>query len=400
MVIFIFMTQVIKLTEQDLVKVVKKLLREQSTPPSDQYYTLDGVEYKRNQSGQWFVWMPDYKMWGALNRDNLELQLEKMWMEKNPYLKPSNKTNAEKQEPKKSIYQTYQLPKEKKTTPTPKRKFVTLGDVAVGDATIEDYEIDYEEPAIGPDGCPFNYKTVSQEEIEMSKDKLIKPWNDTRTGPSNYKKINGKICKKIQPELPEITLGSILDAIREFLNGTAGTVATTILNLTGIGTLALEALYAILAIYDYSNKDWLNFIIDFINLLTGGTVSKGLKSLTQNIGKVSSASQALSKMKSLPQINSILGTIMNAIERGVNFITPFLTKASSLLDKLFNTTWVSKAAKAIIDFGEEFIKNFTQGQIKDYGAQTIYQVSTNESIKIATKKVLLEYYREKKYSFT
>ena len=396
------MTQVIKLTEQDLVRVVKKLLKEQSTPPSDQYYTFNGEEYKRDQLGQWFVWSPVYAMWLSLNRDNLELQLEKMRMEKNPYLKPSNKTNAEKQEPKKSIYQTYQLPKEKKTPtePTPKRKFVTLADVAKGDATIEDYKINYEAPAMGPDGCPFNYKTVSQEEIEMSKDKLIKPWNDTRTGPSNYKKINGKICKKIQPELPEITLGSILDAIREFLNGTAGTVATTILNLTGIGTLALEALYAILAIYDYSNKDWLNFIIDFINLLTGGTVMKGLKSLTQNIGKVSSTSQALSKLKSLPQFESILGTITDAIKKGINFITPFLTKASSILDELFSTTWVSKVAKAIIDFGEEFIKNFTQGQIKNYGAQKIYQVSTNERIKIATKKVLLEYYREKKYSFT
>lgn len=398
------MTQVIKLTEQDLVKVVKKLLKEQSTPPSDQYYTFNGEEYKRNLSG-WFIWSPVYAMWVSLNRNNLELQLEKMRDEKNPnlkpsnktnvenpYLKPSNKTNAEKQEPKKSIYQT--------SAPTPKRKFVTVADVAKGDATIEDYQKNYVEPAIGPGGCPVNYRIVSQEEIEASKDKLIKPWTDTRTGPSKYKQINGKICEKIQPELPEITLGSILEAIREFLNGTASTVATTILNLTGIGTLALEALYAILAIYDYSNKDWLNFIIDFINLLTGGTVSKGLKSLTQNIGKVSSASQALNKLKGFPQFYSISGTITNAIESGINFITPFLTKASSFLDTLFNTTWVSKAANAIIDFGKEFIKEFTQGQIKDYGAQKIYQVSTNESIKIATKKVLLEYYREKKYSFT
>lgn len=189
-----------------------------------------------------------------------------------------------------------------------------------------------------------------------------------------------------------------MEAIREFLNGTAGTIATTILNLTGLGTLALEILYAILSIYDYSNKDWLNFILDFINLLTGGTVLKTLGSVTKNIGKVASTKEALSKLKSVPQFNSILGTIMDAIEGGLNFIKPFLTKASSFIDKLFNSEWATKAIKAIFDFGDEFIKNFTQSEVKTFATQQTYNLATNESIRRVTRKVLLEYSRQHKSS--
>lgn len=153
------MKQVLRLTENDLIKVIKKLLKEESTPPSVQYYTYDGVEYKRNINGQWFYWEPGYKKWNNIYGGNNrgisvndrsvydENTLEKMWTEKNPNLKPSNSEKAEKTEPKQTIYQKYQLPKSKEIKPT--KKIITPMNVALGKTTVQDYQLNYEAPAIG-----------------------------------------------------------------------------------------------------------------------------------------------------------------------------------------------------------------------------------------------------------
>jgi len=111
-------------TENDLIKVIEKLLKEESTPPSDQYYTYEGVEYKRSIYGGWFYWDPGYKKWNNIdNWSNRGITvndravfdgnfLEGMWTEKNPYLKPSTREKAEKTELKKTTSQTIQAARE------------------------------------------------------------------------------------------------------------------------------------------------------------------------------------------------------------------------------------------------------------------------------------------------
>lgn len=395
------MKEVLRLTENDLIKVIKKLLKEESTPPNTQYYTFNGVEYKRINSIEWFYWNPEHKEWrdlyyGASVNGNLvydRFTLEKMWMEKSPNLKSSTREKAEKTEFKQTLSQfaqTYQLPKSKEIKPT--KKLTTPMDVALGNITVQDFQINFKQPLFGPNGCPLGYDVVSEQEVNSYKDALVKPWNDTRYVHPLYKKgNNNQICRRVVPELelrdfPELTFASVIEAIRDFANGVEGAVTLTILNLVGLGQEITEVLYGILALYDSVNKDWLNLIIDVINIVTAGRFISTLGPISKGIGKVSSVAESATKLKSLPQFNSIISTVIE----NQKSLTPFLKQSASWIDNFLGSQFATKLVDPIIKFFNEFIKNYASGEIKTFAGKTIYNMATNESIKKITRQLLKE----------
>lgn len=192
---------------------------------------------------------------------------------------------------------------------------------------------------------------------------------------------------------------TVMNAIREFLNGTVGTIITTILDITGIGALGTEILRVILLIWDFFKKDWYNFIGSLINVLTAGKIGKFIGSKLKNLPIVNSLDEAFTKLSQQSWFKNSIGKVLETIAENVNKIAGWLGEAASAIDNLFGTSWARNSIDFIVKFARKFTTSQTQGEIKS-GTRDVIYTTTNESIRSATRKVLLEYSRQRKYVVT
>ena len=173
-----------------------------------------------------------------------------------------------------------------------------------------------------------------------------------------------------------------IEGLRGFVSGVSGGVINTVLELTGIGTMAVSLQWATLALYDYSEKNWIKFIFSMLGLLTSGKLGQALYKPFQNIWKtkVSSVEAGLSTVVKNPTIKSIIGGFIDLIVNGLAFVSDGLKAAGNWLIKTFNITWAQSAINWIIGKLGVIIKTLT-GQADD-------ALVKNASEKVANKLVV------------
>jgi hypothetical protein len=173
-----------------------------------------------------------------------------------------------------------------------------------------------------------------------------------------------------------------MEGLRGFVSGIAGGVINTVLELTGVGALAVSVQWAALLIYDFSKKNWIKFIFSLLGLLTSGKLGQALYKPFQGIWKtkVTSVENGISTIVSNPAIKNYMGKSVDLIVSGVKFVANGLKSAGNWLINTFNITWAQSAITWILSKLQVIIKALT-GQANDALVQ-------KASEKVATKLVI------------
>ena len=170
-------------------------------------------------------------------------------------------------------------------------------------------------------------------------------------------------------DLKNLTTGKfdeIMEGLRDWLGGIAGSVVNTILELTGFGAMAVSVQWAALLIYDFSKQNWIKFIFSLLGLLTNGKLGKTLYKPFQELWKIKVASveDGISTIIKNPTINKIIGGFIDTIVKGLNFVSEGLQSAGKWLIDTFNITWAQKGINWILGKLQVILKLLT-GQVDD-----------------------------------
>lgn len=189
-----------------------------------------------------------------------------------------------------------------------------------------------------------------------------------------------------------VNLSKVMEGLRSFVTGTAGAVVNTILELTGIGALAVTAQWAALALYDYSKRNWIKFIFSILGLVTGGVLGKTLYKTFKGVWNTAATKvdDAISIVIKNPAIKSAIGNTINTIVKGVKTAADGIKSAGNWLINKFNITWARTGVNWIVNSLQFIIKKLTgnvEAEATKEAAKAIAQKTTTD---IATKTAAKE----------
>lgn len=149
-------------------------------------------------------------------------------------------------------------------------------------------------------------------------------------------------------------LGFVFENLRKALMSMVGTAIQIALSFTGVGSIANEVAWGILALYDayqyFVNSapgSLANLIIDLICLLTAGTLGKVLGKLVGTAG--SSISAVLQKFMATG-VGQAIKPVLGVISGGASKLSSWLGTAAKFMADKMGITWVAGLLGKVVTF--------------------------------------------------
>jgi hypothetical protein len=171
-----------------------------------------------------------------------------------------------------------------------------------------------------------------------------------------------KTAQNLIESVKNMKLDDIMNAVRDFLNGTAGAIITTVLDVTGIGKLATASIWGIILAYDgyklaseaFKPLNLFNAIGSLLGILTSGGVAKSFGAAVKKFtGGGGTLSQTMQKLSQQTWFKKTLGPVISVVASGIKSVGKFITKAVGWLSNKLGLTWLGTKVKGITDWLEK-----------------------------------------------
>jgi hypothetical protein len=149
-------------------------------------------------------------------------------------------------------------------------------------------------------------------------------------------------------------LGVVFENLRKALMSMVGTAIQVALSFTGVGAIANEVAWGIMALYDayqyFVNSapgSLANLIIDLICLLTAGTLGKALGKLVGTVG--TSITGVLQKFMATG-VGQAIKPVLGVISGGASKLSSWLGTAAKFMADKMGITWVAGLLGKVVTF--------------------------------------------------